>query len=148
MFQITQPGASLWNNPTTTNFAIIYWSLSISLNIILTLLLVGRLLYMSHNARRSLGDEHAATYISVAAMLVESATPYAVTSLIFIITYARNSNVQNLVLPVLSQIMVRRSSPVSASGYSSSSADAGDPCAFHSVSAPRSSSCEWRQDAR
>ena len=114
IFQSSRPDASLWTT-TTVQFTLPYFTISISLNIILTLLLVGRLLYMSHNARRSLGDEHAATYISVAAMLVESATPYAATSLIFIITYARNSNVQNLVLPVLSQIMVRRSSPLSGS---------------------------------
>ena len=43
--------------------------------------------------------------MSIASMLVESAMLYAVTGLIFIITYAINSNVQNLVLPVLSQMV-------------------------------------------
>ena len=41
-------------------------------------------------------------------MLIESAAPYAIAAIVFIITYARNSNVQNLVLPVLAQIMVSR----------------------------------------
>ena len=105
LFQASRPDASLWTH-TTIQFSLPYFSISIALNTLLTLLLVGRLLYMSRKASRSLGQQHAATYISVASMLVESAAPYTITSLIFIITYARNSYVQNLVLPVLSQIMV------------------------------------------
>lgn len=106
LYQASRPEASLWTH-TTVQFTLPYFTISISLNIILTLLLVGRLLHMSHKARTSLGKQHAATYISVAAMLIESAAPYAIVGLIFIISYARNSYVQNLVLPVLSQIMVR-----------------------------------------
>ncbi len=105
IFQASRPDASLWTK-TTVQFTLPYFSISIGLNILLTLLLVGRLLYISYNTRNTIGKEHASTYISIASMLVESATPYAITGLIFIITYARNSNVQNLVLPVLSQIMV------------------------------------------
>lgn len=105
VFQSSRPDASLWTT-TTVQFALPYFSISISLNIILTLLLVARLLYMSYSTRKTIGKELASTYISIASMLVESATPYAITGLIFIITYARKSNVQNLVLPVLSQIMV------------------------------------------
>ena len=59
----------------------------------------------SARAKRAVGREHAATYMSIASMFIESAMPYAVTGLIFIITYAINSNVQNLVLPVLSQMV-------------------------------------------
>ena len=65
--------------------------------------------HMSERAKRAIGREHAATYSSIASMLLESAVPYAVTGLIFIITYARNSNVQNIMLPILSQVMVRPS---------------------------------------
>ena len=107
LYQASRPDASLWTH-TTVQFSLPYFSISISLNILLTLLLVGRLFYMSERAKRAIGREHAATYSSIASMLLESAVPYAVTGLIFIITYARNSNVQNLVLPVLGQIMVRR----------------------------------------
>ncbi|RDX57160.1 hypothetical protein OH76DRAFT_19488 [Lentinus brumalis] len=104
LYQASRPTASLWTH-TTVQFSLPYFSISIALNILLTLLLVGRLFYMSERAKRAIGREHAATYSSIASMLIESAVPYAVTGLIFIITYARNSNVQNLVLPVLSQIM-------------------------------------------
>ncbi len=106
LFQASRPESSLWTN-TTIVMAVPYFSISVSLNILLTLLLVGRLWYMSERAKRTIGREHAATYTSIATMLVESAVPYAIAGLVFIITYARNSNVQNIALPVLSQIMVR-----------------------------------------
>lgn len=105
IFQSSRPNASLWTT-TTVQFTLPYFIISVSLNIILTLLLVGQLLRMSYGLRKTMCKDHAATYISIAAMLLESATPYAVVGLIFIITYARNSDVQNLALPVLSQIMV------------------------------------------
>ncbi|KAI9066255.1 hypothetical protein FKP32DRAFT_1674001 [Trametes sanguinea] len=104
LFQSSRPDASLWTK-TTVQFSLPYFSISIALNIMLTLLLVARLFYMSWSAGKALSKEHGRPYISIAAMLLESATPYAVVGLIFIISYARNSNVQNLVLPILSQIM-------------------------------------------
>ncbi|KAI1796912.1 hypothetical protein LXA43DRAFT_1089441 [Ganoderma leucocontextum] len=104
IFQASCPTASLWTN-TTVQFTVPYFSISIGLNILLTLLLVGRLLYMGYHARQTIGKDHSQMYISIATMLVESAAPYAITGLMFIITYARNSNVQNLILPVLGQIM-------------------------------------------
>ncbi|KAI0667416.1 hypothetical protein C8Q78DRAFT_378708 [Trametes maxima] len=104
VIQSSRPNGTLWSS-STVQFTLPYFVFSISLNLMLTLLLVGRLLYMSHRTKKALGAEHGAAYISIAAMLVESATPFAVTSVIFIITYAQNSNVQNLILPVLGQIM-------------------------------------------
>jgi hypothetical protein len=103
MFQLTQPGKNLW---TTFSFALPYWSLSISLNIISTGLIVGRLFFLRHRVRSALGERHARPYTSVAAMLIESAALDSIIGLIFIISYARNSNVQNLFLPALGQIEV------------------------------------------
>lgn len=90
IFQSSRPNASLWTT-TTVQFTLPYFTISVSLNIILTLLLVGQLLRMSYGLRKTMGKDHAATYISIAAMLLESATPYAVVGLIFIITYARSA---------------------------------------------------------
>ena len=103
LFQLKQPNANLWTK-TTVNFGIPYWSLSASLNILVTLLIVLRLLYVRRRLSKALSSSHTRTYISVATMLVESAALYSITALIFIITYARNSAVQSLVLPVLGQV--------------------------------------------
>ncbi|KAI0833560.1 hypothetical protein BC628DRAFT_1308805, partial [Trametes gibbosa] len=105
VFQTSRPDASLWST-TGVIFSVPYFSISIGLNILLTLLIVVRLLWMSYSAKHSIGSDHSKTYVSIAAMLLESAAPYAVTGVIFIITYARNSDVQHLVLPILGQVMV------------------------------------------
>ncbi|KAI0662596.1 hypothetical protein C8Q70DRAFT_570279 [Cubamyces menziesii] len=90
---------------TAVPFTLLYFSMAISLTTLLHLLLVVRLMYMSYRARRSVGREYAATYISIYTMIVESAAPYTVTCLVFIACYARNSNAQNVVLPILGQVM-------------------------------------------
>ena len=103
LFQLTQPFANLWSK-TTVNFGIPYWSISAGLNILVTSLIVARLYAIRRRTKAVLSASHSKTYTSIAAMLVESAALYSVTALIFIITYARNSNVQNLMLPLLGQV--------------------------------------------
>ncbi|KAF7290740.1 hypothetical protein MIND_01314700 [Mycena indigotica] len=88
----------------SVQFGTAYWSLSISLNILLTLLIAGRILVIRRRIKRSLGAQHAQKYFSAAAMIIESASLYAVVGLIFIVTYARSSSVQNLVFPALGQV--------------------------------------------
>ena len=104
LFQSSHPNASLWTH-TTVQFSLPYFSISIALNIILTLLLISRLYFMSARAKRSIDREHAATYMSIASMLIESSMLYAVTGVIFVVTYVLKSDVQNLVPPVLSQVV-------------------------------------------
>ncbi|TDL25354.1 hypothetical protein BD410DRAFT_636923 [Rickenella mellea] len=104
LFQSARPGANLWTH-TTTIFAIPYWSLSLSVNLLVTLMIVFRLILWRNKVKEMLGPEHTGTYTSVAAMLIESAAPYSTVGLIYIICYARKSNFQHLVLPVLAQVM-------------------------------------------
>lgn len=47
------------------------------------------------------------TYTSMMSMLIESASLVAVLDLIFVISYARGSNVQNLILPMFGVGQVR-----------------------------------------
>jgi len=100
---MTRPDATFWT-AASVNFGLAYWSLSVSLNIILTVLIVVRLLSARNAVRKALGRQHSEMYTSLAALLVESASLYSVTGLVFIITYARGSYVQNLVLPPLGQV--------------------------------------------
>ncbi|KAL1708964.1 hypothetical protein EV121DRAFT_253474 [Schizophyllum commune] len=102
LYQVSQPTESLWLH---VDVGLTYFSLSLAVNLLLTLLIVGRLLSLSNQVTRMLGSQHARTYTSVAALLVESAAPYAVANLIFIVTYGIGSPGSNVVLPVLSQIM-------------------------------------------
>lgn len=92
IFQMSRPDASLWSS-VAVSFFIPYFSLSITLNIILTMLIIEKLLYMSRAVRNVLGEQYARMYTSIAAMIIESAAPSSLTSIIFIITYGRDSNV-------------------------------------------------------
>ncbi|KAI0336058.1 hypothetical protein GY45DRAFT_1350341 [Cubamyces sp. BRFM 1775] len=103
ILQLARPRMDLWAH-TTVSLYLVYLSLVISLTTLLHLLLVGRLMYMSYRARLTFGKEHATAYISIYTMIIESAVPYTVTSLVFIACYARKSNAQNIILPVLGQV--------------------------------------------
>ncbi|CAL1697904.1 unnamed protein product [Somion occarium] len=101
--QLARPGATLWET-SSVNFALTYWSTSIATTILLTLLIVARLMYARYRMRKAMGPGHQASYLSVAAMLVESASLYAVFALVFIITYARGSSVNYLLFGPLGQV--------------------------------------------
>lgn len=100
---INAPGGDFWTE-ASANFAVAFWSLSIGLNMGLTLLIAGRLLVMRNRVREALGAEHSTAYTSTLSILIESAALYSICGLVFIILYARNSPVQNIVLPPLGQI--------------------------------------------
>lgn len=93
-------------------FGIAYWTLSISLNIIITVLIVARLILRRKRMRSALGDEHGHMYTSISAMLIESAALYSVWGLVFLITYAKNSAFNNILLPALGQVQVSYSGAV------------------------------------
>jgi len=67
------------------NWTLPYLGLSLSLNIILTLSIVSRLIVWRFRIRRILGAEHGSQYIGIASMIVESAALHAVLSLLFLI---------------------------------------------------------------
>ena len=73
----------------------------------MTLAIAGRMLLIRKRVISTIGEEHAKLYTSVASMFIESGAVYSIIGLIFIISYGRQSNVQNLVFPSLEQAIVR-----------------------------------------
>ncbi|EMD34961.1 hypothetical protein CERSUDRAFT_116481 [Gelatoporia subvermispora B] len=102
-FQAALPNSSLWAN-NTLDFSVPFWSLSMSLNILLTILLVTRLLYMRRRIIATLGRQYGQMYTGIAAMIVESALPYALVSFIFVVLYGLNNTAANLFIPLVSQV--------------------------------------------
>lgn len=100
-------------SPKTVQFGIAYWTLSISLNIILTLMIVARLAYQKRRLTKAMGNSHGQIYVSISAMLVESAAIYSICGLIYLIAYARNDPFNYVVLPPQGQLQVRRLDPPS-----------------------------------
>ena len=106
VIQSARPGKGLWAS-TTVQFAVPYFSLSIALNATMTIMIVVRLLYMRQRLSPALDSKFARVYTSASAIFIESNAAYTIVGLIFIISYARNSNVQNLCLQTLDQVVVR-----------------------------------------
>lgn len=119
LWEITNPTAGFFSH-VSVNFALTFWSISIGTTLLLTTLIVVRLLITRFRVHKALADmrSHSA-YLSVSATLIESAFLYSVVALPFVITFAKNSLVQNLFLPLLGQVQVRIATPASSwQGYS------------------------------
>jgi len=104
VWQNAQPGAQFFST-ISASFALPWSSLTSSLNIILTLMIVARLMYARSKLVAVLGKQHAKLYTSIAAMVVESSSIYGSMSLAFIVCYALGSSFVNVVLPLLSLSM-------------------------------------------
>jgi hypothetical protein len=85
-----KPGGDFFNGKTL-NFGTPYYAMTIGMNILITSLICGRLFYYSRRIRRLLGTDTADTYTGIAAILIESAAPYSIVGLMFLIPYAQGS---------------------------------------------------------
>ncbi|CCM06539.1 uncharacterized protein FIBRA_08813 [Fibroporia radiculosa] len=103
VYQAARPDSSLWAQ-NSFNFGLAYWALTMSLNIILTLMLVVRLFIIRRQVKSTLGADHARTYSDIAAMIMECALPYGVISFIFIVLYGIQNTGENLFIPLLAQV--------------------------------------------
>ncbi|KAJ7188880.1 hypothetical protein C8R46DRAFT_1056057, partial [Mycena filopes] len=86
----SKPSLSLYS-PLPVQYGTSYYAISLSSNIILTLLITGRLIVYRRTLAKTLPAELARHYISLATVVVESAALYSVTALLFLITYAVNN---------------------------------------------------------
>ena len=95
-----------WGN---VNFILLNLSISVSLNVILTLMIVTRLVLHSRNIRTITGSRAVISrlYKTVATMLIESSALYSVNSLVLIGLWAARSGAAGIFLPVFSQTQVR-----------------------------------------
>ncbi|KAL5492820.1 hypothetical protein ACEPAI_4268 [Sanghuangporus weigelae] len=107
LFQTSQPSANLWTK-VSINFGIPYFSLSMSLNVVVTILIATRLLLYRRKLLQELGPQQVSVipYVSIAAMIVESSMFYAVFSLLFLGPYGAKSHISNIFLPIVSQVQV------------------------------------------
>ncbi|KAJ3564700.1 hypothetical protein NP233_g8121 [Leucocoprinus birnbaumii] len=101
--QAAHPGSSLWAQ-RTFNFALPYFAISMGLNMLLSIMLVGRLLYMRARIQKVLGREYTQLYATLAVMITESALPYGLVSLIFLTLYATKNAAAQLFLALYVQV--------------------------------------------
>ena len=101
----SRPGTSIWKF-VSFDFAVPYLSISISLNVILTLMIATRLILHSRNAGAAMGSPGGVCgwYKTTITTLVESSALYAVSSLL-VVAQAR-SGISNTFIPILCQTQV------------------------------------------
>jgi len=85
--QSSRPGESLYS-ALPLAYGTSYYAISLGANIILTILITTRLLLYRRTLIKILPAAHSTHYLSLAAVIVESAALYSVFALIFLITYA------------------------------------------------------------
>ncbi|TFY68022.1 hypothetical protein EVJ58_g1261 [Rhodofomes roseus] len=77
------------------NLTLSFYVISLAANIIVTILIAGRLLVYRHHVKNVLGAHHANFYANVVAIFVESAVLYSVFALTFLITFGLNNQVSD-----------------------------------------------------
>ena len=96
-------------NAIGVNLSIPYTSISVSLNILLTLIIVVRLMLHGRNIRAITGSPAGVNglYKTISTMLIESSALYAVNSLLVIGIWAADNTATGIFLPTLGEIQVR-----------------------------------------
>ena len=85
-----------------------YLSISISLNVLLTLMIVIRLILYTRNTRNAMGISGIGGMCNaISTMLIESCTLYAVSGLLVIIPLAVENYIMAFFLPILAETQVR-----------------------------------------
>ncbi|KAF7362401.1 hypothetical protein MVEN_00587300 [Mycena venus] len=97
--QSSQPTLSMYSVQPLA-YGTSYYAISLSLNIILTLLIIGRLLLYRRSLLKDLPVAYGAHYISLITIVVESAALYTVFAILFLITYALNNPTNQVWLAV------------------------------------------------
>jgi hypothetical protein len=106
MNEIGNPGASLYRGNTFNPFGD-FWLIEISTNIMLTVLIVGKLMYMRHRLRRFFSARNS-PYVTISAMMIESSLLYTLVGIWYIIAkYDGNSDYQDFPLALAAQVQVR-----------------------------------------
>ncbi|KAJ7039589.1 hypothetical protein C8F04DRAFT_996625 [Mycena alexandri] len=82
------PGGDFFHG-VTVNFTVPWLVLTITFNVITTTMITYRLLVISRSMRNVLAKERADVYIGVIAILIESALPFTLLGIAYLITYIR-----------------------------------------------------------
>ena len=99
--QSSQPGLSLYS-ALPLAYGTSYYVISLSVNIILTILITVRLLLYRRQITSTLSPEYGKQYVSLATIVVESAAIYSLFALLFIISYAVNNPINQIFLTLAS----------------------------------------------
>ena len=96
--------ASVWR---TANFTLAFYCFTLILNILATILIVGRLLFFRARLSKVLSPSHASQYTGIITLIVESEMLYTVYLVLTIVLFACNQPVANVFIQGASSVQVR-----------------------------------------
>jgi hypothetical protein len=105
LVQISKPHATL-GQTAVVNFGTPFWSLSVTTNVLSTILIAGRLMYRRRAMRRNQQEYGRHSPTSISAIFAESAALYAVSALIYIPLFARKLPLQYPFSALLGAVVV------------------------------------------
>ena len=89
-------------------FGLPYFSIALSLNVLLTLMIVIRLILHTRNIRTSTGESGiSGLYKVIVTMLIESSALYAVSSLLVLGPSSAGNSASDIFIPILAETQVR-----------------------------------------
>ncbi|KAJ7346890.1 hypothetical protein DFH08DRAFT_937271 [Mycena albidolilacea] len=108
--QVGAPSSSPWDT-AGINFTTPYFAMSLALNILVTILIVVRLMLYRRRINQALpsNTNHGAHYVSLAAMIYESAAIYSVFSLLFLVPFTIGHPLSQLFIQALSPVQIMSS---------------------------------------
>ena len=104
--QSSHPGLSLYSKQPLA-YGAAYYTISLGVNIILTVLIILRLLAYRRTHLAHLPPAHAQQYLSLATLVVESAALYSAFAVAFLVSYAMNAPINQVWLGFASGAQVR-----------------------------------------
>jgi hypothetical protein len=103
--------SSFWPQVITSlpwaNFGLLFWVLAVTVNLLLTGLVLVRLLRARRHAITTLGRSHARTYTSVVVNLIKSSLVFTLMQIVFLGLYSDQSLGILFFLEILTQLQVR-----------------------------------------
>ena len=110
LYEAGRPHASYFAG-LAQQLGIAYTSCIISLEIILTLLICGRIYYAGRRYTVAMGAEVGRAYTSAAAIIVESMLLSTVTGIAYLVSFARNSQLEIFFLSIYVMMTLSRTPP-------------------------------------
>ncbi|KZT68638.1 hypothetical protein DAEQUDRAFT_711677 [Daedalea quercina L-15889] len=89
---------------SAANFTLASACMSLAINIVVTVLIAGRLLLFRRRIKNVLGSKHVTQYANIAAVLIESASMYTCFLLVFVVTLSVNNPVVNVFTQCVGQV--------------------------------------------
>lgn len=109
IYQGSQPVNIVTKYVAIAHFGTAYYSISLSLDFLLTLMIVGRIVRHTRKIKSAMGvlAKPNSLYTTIVTILVESCALYTVSYLLFLGPWASSSPVSNAFFPMLAQNQVR-----------------------------------------